>query len=253
MHSPQLWCGNMNSVVYQKSFPARVDAWLCRTEMDTSMASPQPKKPTRQNPQWCKTHLDLEHAVWTQLSMCLYTLFHSSIHHSCTQTHAKQDVWVRAKATVLHLQIVQTDIQYKHTYTAWDHINAWEDISTTCNREWVLSFTTVAAGFSPDCRVHSIHFQPWPGHTPKTWTFQVLIVTGLICGGTKVSSSARNLLSSTFQSISQQKWKNKHKAGFNEWWFPRLKAAYTNPTQYCKSPYVPFIISLVWCQIYVIW
>ncbi len=38
--------------------------------------------------------------------------------------------------------------------------------------------------------------------------------------------------------------------GSREWWFPRSKAASTNPTQHCKRPYVLFIISLIQGQIY---
>lgn len=110
---------------------------------------------------------------------------------------------------------------------------------------WVSQQPVVAVAFSYDCGMHGTHCKPLTQpHTQALTILSGFIVSGLICGGTKVSSSTKRLLSSTFQSISPQKWKNKHKPGLHEWWFPPIERGFNKsntPKTHMFSPSFPLI------------
>lgn len=209
-HRPGLWGGENG----QKSFPAWEEARLCRTEMEASMASPQPQKPQS------RAHCDLKH-IWTW---------------SC-RLNTAQRVFVHLVPQKLPSVMCADKLTQSRMYGSQRYLQRCRTRPQKCSRKMfplqeskgqfrVSQQPVGAATVSYDCARHGTHFQPWPGCIPKPWPFRVfLIMSRLICGRTKVSSSTRSLPSSAFQSTSLRKWKNKYEPGLCEWWFSWSKAA----------------------------
>ncbi len=163
----------MHNAAYQEFLTAWGVALLCRMETDASMASPKPQKTTRQNPLWFKTHLDLE-PPFEYSSACVSAPCPTvaPITHVYRHTNTKKDVRVRAQASVLHLQIVQTNVQ-ACTYRPQKCIRRMFPLHAVECKFRVSQQPVGAATFSYDRQIHSTHFQPQPGHILKSWPSKV--------------------------------------------------------------------------------